>query len=52
MATPPRLVIVNSSLSSDSNTRMLCRHAHAHAQGQGIAADLIDLMDHRILPYG
>jgi NAD(P)H-dependent FMN reductase len=54
MATPslPRLVIVNSSLSSDSNTRMLCLHAHAHAQGRGIAADLIDLKDHRILPYG
>lgn len=54
MGTPPspRLVIVNSSLSSDSNTRMLCRHAHAHAQRLGIAADFIDLKDHRVLPYG
>ncbi|MBI2503768.1 MAG: NAD(P)H-dependent oxidoreductase [Candidatus Latescibacteria bacterium] len=54
MATPlsPRLVIVNSSLSSDSNTRMLSRHAHAHALQRGISADLIDLKDHRVLPYG
>lgn len=48
----PRLAIVNSSLSSDSNTRMLCRHAHAHALARGIAADFIDLRDHRVLPYG
>lgn len=48
----PRLVIVNSSLATDSNTRMLCRHAHTHAQGRGIAAEFIDLKDHRILPYG
>lgn len=52
MATPPRLVIVNSALSSDSNTRMLCRHAHAHALSQGIRAEFIDLKDHRVLPYG
>lgn len=52
MATPPRLVIVNSSLSSDSNTRMLCRHAHTHALNRGIRAEFIDLKDYRVLPYG
>ena len=48
----PRLVIVNSALSSDSNTRMLCRHAQTHALSRKIEADLIDLKDHRVLPYG
>ena len=54
MATPssPRLAIVNSALSSDSNTRMLCRHAHAHALSRGIETEFIDLRDHRVLPYG
>ena len=54
MGTPPspRLAIVNSSLSSDSNTRMLCRHAQAHARAKGIEASFIDLKDYRILPYG
>jgi FMN reductase len=46
------LAIVCASLSSDSNTRMLCRHAHAHALGRGIETEFIDLKDHRVLPYG
>lgn len=52
MATPPRLVIVNSSLSGDSNTRLLSLHALAHARARDIPAELIDLKDHRVLPYG
>lgn len=54
MATPapPRLAIVNSSLGADSNTRMLSLHALAFARVSGISADLVDLKDHRVLPYG
>lgn len=49
---PPKLVVLCASLSVDSNTRHLCRHAYDHTQRQGMDAVYIDLQDHRILPYG
>ncbi len=54
MPTPssPNLVVVNSSLAGDSNTRLLSLHALAHAQTRGIGAELVDLKDYRVLPYG
>lgn len=54
MAHPPApgLAIVNAALAFDGNTRQLCLHAHAHAQNLGISATLIELKDHRVLPYG
>ena len=52
MPSSPAVAIVNSSLSGDSNTRLLSLHALAHARVCGIAAALIDLKDHRVLPYG
>ena len=49
---PPRIAIVSSSLSAESRSRILCRHASEFADRQGIAAVLIDLQDYRVLPYG
>jgi len=49
---PPRIAIVSTSLSAESRSRILCRHASAFAHQKGIDGALIDLQDYRVLPYG
>lgn len=49
---PPRLLILSTSLSSQSRSRILCRYAYQTAQQRRLDAGLVDLQDHRVLPYG
>lgn len=48
----PKIVVLCSSLSFDSNTRHLCNFAAAYAGSKGMDLSHIDLKDHKILPYG
>ena len=50
--TPPRIVIVSTSLSAESRSRILCRHALDLAQEREMDVEFIDLQDFRVLPYG
>ena len=50
--TPPRIVIVSTSLSTESRSRILCRHALDLAQEREMDVEFIDLQDFRVLPYG
>lgn len=49
---PPRIAIVSTSLSTESRSRILCRHALGFAQEQGMAVAWVDLQDYRVLPHG
>ncbi|MEW6755033.1 MAG: NAD(P)H-dependent oxidoreductase [Candidatus Latescibacterota bacterium] len=54
MGDPPvtRIAIVSTSLSPRSRSRILCQHAVGYARRQRLDAALLDLRDHRVLPYG
>lgn len=49
---PPRLLILSTSLSPQSHSRILCKYAYKMAQERGLDAGFVDLQDHRVLPYG
>ena len=49
---PPNIAVVSTSLSVESRSRMLCRHAFTWAREKRMKATWIDLRDYRVLPYG
>jgi len=48
----PSVCILSCSLSDNSRSRLLCRHADSVLKATNRPSTLVDLKDHRILPHG
>jgi NAD(P)H-dependent FMN reductase len=47
----PHIVIVSSSLSANSRTRVMCKHAEDWLENANASIDFIDLAHYSLLPY-
>ena len=48
----PHICVLSCSLSQNSRSRILCRHAYAFLKKANIPVAWVDLAEERVLPYG